>query len=725
MTILIPGATSSTSAVKRRPAYVSSATQSVAVFAYPSSATPPPVATTLVNVGAGRPGCTSVAGGTSCTITVPAIYGSMTFVVKTYDNVLGTGNLLSQSTFTQTIGPNQAAIPVTLSGVVAATTISIPAFSVPAGGGSFAVTVNALDANGNVIVGGGTYSSPITVGYSDLANVTVSPNPVTGPGQTVTLTYGAGTASSVTLRANAAGVSINNTGQVTFSVGQPAATSATAYVFDENAQAIYGFEAGANGSPGFVTRYTYGGVPAYPPFMAVQGTRVAIAPPGYGTVFFPSGGSPLIPSIGAIEGIAYDPSVGSPVSGDLAVLQYYTTGSVNYYPPSASGTPAPSRSISGPVFVNDGNGLGIDASGNLYLASSYPPQVFMVAAGSTGSSVTASRTTSISPSSSYVERMAVAPDGTVAVELYSVTGVSTVQIYNPAGALAATLSGGPIAESYGDGMAFGSDDSLYFAHQGTVYVYAPGANGTVPPVRAFSTVQGGVNSIGAIAIASPYPTSTPAATSISGDMLALAPSKTWNYAAVAANGTKATVTVYVDPQPVDGNTGLVAFVVPTAQPDALPADGGTLAAAAGVTSTAGAYYAQTYGSVSNDSFGLIPGSPLIVPASLSYGQTFVPFPGVTATVTALQSGISGSAACPGTSPVGAGINYVVNNTAERVSFVPGCGIIRVLTDQGTTFTLQSIGSHPELGQQSVAQRTLHATYGDTLRSIWQAVLVRH
>ena len=153
--------------------------------------------------------------------------------------------------------------------------------------------------------------------------------------------------------------------------------------------------------------------------------------------------------------------------------------------------------------------------------------------------------------------------------------------------------------------------------------------------------------------------------------------------------------------------------------------GGTLAAALGVSSAVDGYHVQSYGSVSNDSFGLVPGAPLLVPSSLALGQTFIPFPGITAAVTALQTGIAGSTACPGTAPVGVGVNYAFNNSVERISYVPGCGVIRVLDASGTTFTLISTGSHPELGQQSVARRVLHATYGDTLRSLWQQVLVRH
>jgi hypothetical protein len=742
LSLLIPSANAAASATKRRPAYVASNTASVAVFAYPSSATPPPTATTLVNVGPGLPGCTSVSGGTSCTITVPAIYGSMTFTVKTYDGTLGSGNVLSAATFTQTITPNQAAIPATLSGVIAATEISVPQFSYPAGGGTFTATVNALDANGNVIVGGGTYNQPIYIGMSD-PSVTASPSSVTGPGQPVTITYGASAPSGVTIRAQSAGLSANKVGAVDVSFGQPATSSAEAYVFDENQNAIFAFNAGANGAPGPQSRSYLSPslISGYPLQMSASGNRIALTDTGSYTpsVAIENGGSAsaLTPTANfqSLLGLAYDKSTASPVSGDLAVIGYDPTYAVliAYYAPGATGNAAPTRTIAGPVFsgVTSIAGLGIDASGNLYFATNnYPSPTFSVtkiAAGSSGSNVMAAQSNTVPFASGYLTGFAVAPDGTSAVATYNyATNAQIVQIFSPSLVNTATLSGGAIGNSYGAAMAFGPDDTLYFAVGSVVYAYSAGTQGTGAPARAFNGILAGPLAISGIAIGAPLTEATPAAGQVSGDMLSLAANRTWNYSGVSpATGQHLTVSLYVDPQPIDGNTGLVAFVLPTSAPNALPANGGVAAGSIGVSDDpAGGYDAQTYGSVSNNSFGLLPGAPLLVPSTLTLGQTFVPYAGVTATVRTIGS-VNGIGACTNSPAAGADVIYVLPGVSEDIAYVPGCGITHLVTDSGTIFTLQSIESHPEVGQQSIARRTLQATYADTLRSLWQAVLVKH
>jgi hypothetical protein len=256
-------------------------------------------------------------------------------------------------------------------------------------------------------------------------------------------------------------------------------------------------------------------------------------------------------------------------------------------------------------------------------------------------------------------------------------------------------------------------------------VYAPTATGTAPPERGFRTTLANASNIDAIALGAPYAEPTPAAASISGDMLGLAANRTWTYRGTALNGTTVTVTMYQDPQPVDGNTGLVAFAIPGAMTDALPAEGGTLVGAVGVSSGSDGYHAQSFGSVSNDSFGLVPGAPLIVSSTLTSGATFIPYPGVTATVRSIGN-VPGATGCPPTvGTTGAVVYYVIGTLTEQFSFVPGCGITRFINEAGTVFVLQAVGSHPEVGQQSVVRHVLHATYGDTLRALWQAVLVRH
>jgi hypothetical protein len=736
LSILIPSTAAASSSAVRRPAYVSAATKSVAVFAYPAAATPPPTATTLVNVGAGLAGCTSVTGGTSCTITVPAQYGSMTFTVKTYDNVLGTGNLLSQATFTQTIGPNQAPIPITLSGVVAGVSLSIPQYAYPAGGGSFTLTVNALDVNGAIIAGGGSYNVPITITSPDTADITISPNPVTGPGQTVTVTYDASAPSGITLRSHTPGLSANAEGAVAFSIAQPVSTSYEAYVLDQNTNTVFGFPAGAVGNPGVQAHDTFPSL-NYPNLLSVSpagdiavGTGQSYSP---GTIELVHGGVVKALSLGyGPASFAFDPSSTSATAGDLAVLEISPNPSINYYPPNAgpTSTPIPGTSIAstGLEFSVGTPALAIDGTGNVYVLQYGGGWIVLeYPAGSSVSTRTISITT---PYGGVPFGIAVAADGTLAALVaghlapsYSSPYVSEVQIFAPnATTPTRTLTGGQIAASYGTNMAFASDDSLYFAYGNTVSVYAPTATGTAPPERAFSTFLAGAHGLNGVGLG-PAAGSTPAATSVAGDMLNLAANRTWNYAGTSAGGPNTTLSLYVDPAPVDGNTGLVAFVSPTTAPDALPSDGGTLAGAVGVANQSDGYHALSYGSVSNDSFGLVPGAPLLVPTSLTLGQTFVPYPGITATVTGISTTTSAvQAACPGVT-LQANVSYVLGGSGVGVlSYAPGCGITKFTNQIGASYTLQSITSNPQVGQQSFVRHVLNASYGSMLRALWQHAL---
>jgi hypothetical protein len=206
-------------------------------------------------------------------------------------------------------------------------------------------------------------------------------------------------------------------------------------------------------------------------------------------------------------------------------------------------------------------------------------------------------------------------------------------------------------------------------------------------------------------------------------MLNLAANRTWNYLGTTAGQPNTTLSLYVDPSPVDGNTGLVAFVRPTTAPDALPADGGMLAGAVGVANQSDGYHAVSFGSVSNDSFGLVPGAPLLVPSTLSLGQTFIPYPGITATVTGIGTTSSAvQSACPGVT-LQANVSYVLGGSGVGVmSYAPGCGITKFTNQIGSTYTLQSVGSNPQVGQQSFVRHVLNATYGSMLRSIWQRAL---
>ena len=149
--IVIPQA--SASASKRRPAYISAATQS---------------ATVSVNGASTTVNCTSV-----CSATVSAPVGGDTFTVNLFSAQNAGGSLLSTGTVTQSIVADQAnSVNVTFNGVVASLSLALSASQLTVGTPALVmVTVKALDAAGNTIVGPGGYATAtgaaLTLALSD------------------------------------------------------------------------------------------------------------------------------------------------------------------------------------------------------------------------------------------------------------------------------------------------------------------------------------------------------------------------------------------------------------------------------------------------------------------------------------------------------------------------------------------------------------------------------
>uniref|UniRef100_E6Q3D5 Uncharacterized protein n=1 Tax=mine drainage metagenome TaxID=410659 RepID=E6Q3D5_9ZZZZ len=198
--ILIPAA--STASAARSPRYISASTQSASIAVGPSGGSPgTPV---VIN-------CTSVCSGT-----VSAPVGSDTFTVNLYDAANGGGHLLSTGTLTQSIVIDQANnVNLTFNGVVASLHIALASPTiVPGSAGSVGVNVSALDADGNTIVGPGTYvnaaGSPVSITLSDSdtsGNSTLSQTSVTQPTSGITLGYTAAFSANPTITASASGVS--------------------------------------------------------------------------------------------------------------------------------------------------------------------------------------------------------------------------------------------------------------------------------------------------------------------------------------------------------------------------------------------------------------------------------------------------------------------------------------------------------------------------------------
>jgi len=200
---------------------------------------------------------------------------------------------------------------------------------------------------------------------------------------------------------------------------------------------------------------------------------------------------------------------------------------------------------------------------------------------------------------------------------------------------------------------------------------------------------------------------------VTGDMLALAPSRGWNYQG-EAEGTAITLSLYVEPQLLNGDQVLVvgagSGTVPTLLTSAANfeadagADAGFLNGSSGYAVIAEASLGGAY---------LVPGSPTLVGSSLTAGTVSSPYPGVTETVLAVGT-VPGANACP-TPTSGATVQYNFQNLQATLSYVPGCGITQ-FSGPGESFTLISTAAYASIGETSSA-RMLAVGPLDMVRSI--------
>jgi DNA-binding beta-propeller fold protein YncE len=165
-----------------RPAFVSPATQSIAVQV--DSGTP-----TVQNLTSTSPNCvvSEPLGALTCTVPIPAPAGAHTLTFVTYDRTGGLGNKLSASSIAATILANRTnTVNVTLDGIPASVQV-VPLAPTNAFAGSLVsgfafsgsavpILITALDADGNYIVGTGAPSLIVSVtGASSGSGITVTP----------------------------------------------------------------------------------------------------------------------------------------------------------------------------------------------------------------------------------------------------------------------------------------------------------------------------------------------------------------------------------------------------------------------------------------------------------------------------------------------------------------------------------------------------------------------
>lgn len=204
--------------------------------------------------------------------------------------------------------------------------------------------------------------------------------------------------------------------------------------------------------------------------------------------------------------------------------------------------------------------------------------------------------------------------------------------------------------------------------------------------------------------------------SVSGDMLGVGPSRGWNYQ-TTYGGTPLTLTIYADPSKVNGVQSLIAAGVTGLVPTVATSSANmtaNLAGALGVTSDAAFNYTAV-SEVSAGSTAAIPGSPTLIPSTLTLGQTWSSS-GATATVIGVGS-VPNASACP-TPASGATVKFTYANYSYNVSYVPGCGITDFYNNaNGAEFKLISVGTYASVGQMGIARKAQTATLLDTAASL--------
>jgi len=144
------------------------------------------------------------------TLAIKAFAGSNTFTVNLYDNIHGTGNLLSTAQVTTTLAVNAPnTVNVTTAGVPASIQLQMdnpaPFKGIAA---NYQLAVVAVDAGGSTIVG--TYAQPINLTNSDTTGAVVLGSSLVTTSGSVMVTYNGANIGAVTLGATSSGVASGN-----------------------------------------------------------------------------------------------------------------------------------------------------------------------------------------------------------------------------------------------------------------------------------------------------------------------------------------------------------------------------------------------------------------------------------------------------------------------------------------------------------------------------------
>jgi hypothetical protein len=183
------------SAMLRTPKYISGSTQSMTIGLLSNGKTTPLAEADLTPAS---PNCSSITGGgTQCTVSVVMAAGQQTFVLSMYDQTGGKGKLLSTGDVAATLVANQATnVPIVLDAVPSSVSLVLGTGTLPVGNnGSTSVILQAKDADGNIIVGPGGFTTPVSLAITGdtYKTLSLSSTSIASPGQAVTLSYNGGT----------------------------------------------------------------------------------------------------------------------------------------------------------------------------------------------------------------------------------------------------------------------------------------------------------------------------------------------------------------------------------------------------------------------------------------------------------------------------------------------------------------------------------------------------
>lgn len=198
---------------RAKPQYISQSTQSISIATNGGS---PFVA----NLTPSSPNCVPATQNTplTCTLNESEPIGTDTFVVTTYDQIGAAGNALSTATVQASIVAGVAnTVDVTLNGIVESLGLALNPANPPLGTVvSVGLSVNAMDADGNIIESPGSYvdvnGNPVTITLSDTDSMytSLSQSTVTSPAASVSVNYNGGPLTSALFAATTGTISTFN-----------------------------------------------------------------------------------------------------------------------------------------------------------------------------------------------------------------------------------------------------------------------------------------------------------------------------------------------------------------------------------------------------------------------------------------------------------------------------------------------------------------------------------